>query len=247
MTVAALNQDEVIEKVLERVNEIHSNDYSVKSWPDKVNSSSKECDALVVSSNGESIAIEHTRIETFQGQIQDNAKLTKVFGKLNELLDTGFDFKLALTIPTLALQKGSDWEKVAERLKDWLVDNGTGLAWGRSRFDSVEGVPFRFEVDKNDARAGFARWAPELNEHEELVDIIARAIQTKQKQLKKYKSTGSKAFLVLESKDLALLNHIIFYKSFLRARRIVPDVVYDEIWYIRTVGTDILDLLCLGA
>ena len=74
---------------------------------------------------------------------------------------------------------------------------------------------------------------------------MARALKDKNDQMKKYRDQGAYNILVLESSDIALVNHITLYKAFLQASETAPIPNIDEVWLASTYGPeDACDLLC---
>jgi hypothetical protein len=109
-------------------------------------------------------------------------------------------------------------------------------------------LPFTITVhkDKNGShRFTVARWAPaDADVDVESILTIARALEDKNDQMRKYRDEGAYNILVLESSDIALVDHITLYKAFLQAldRVRIPNI--DEVWLASTYADEDCDLLC---
>jgi hypothetical protein len=116
-------------------------------------------------------------------------------------------------------------------------------------YHQIAGLPFSITVYKDENGSKLftvARRAPEDTDVEvELIDNIARALEDKNDQMKKYRDEEAHTLLILESSDIALVNHITLYKAFLQALKIAPIPNIDEVWLASTyAAADDCDLLC---
>lgn len=238
----------VIKSLVEKYNECKHREYKIVRYPDQENSVTKDIDAYATVPGERPLAIEHTRIESFSGQLADNKRFAQLYGELETDLKHAFDFKLTLYLPVFAFRKRTDWEQARDKVRDWLLQNAHSLSDGFSPVQVV-GVPFSITVHKDgngSNRFTVARWAPtDTNIDVESILNIARALEGKNDQMKKYRDEGAYNILVLESSDIALVNHITLYKAFLQALEMVPIPNIDEVWLASTYAPDdSCDLLC---
>ena len=100
----------------EAFSKLHKREFSIKEWPDVKDRQNKSVDALATTTDGVTVAIEHTLIEAFAGDLEDRVRFSKVFVPLqddptlrlaNEIVD--------VVVHMGAVQKGTDWDAVHER------------------------------------------------------------------------------------------------------------------------------------
>lgn len=233
-----------ISVVLSTLNEGEKGTFQITKWPDEENRSSKDCDALAQDNQGRNLAIEHTRIETFENQAQDSRRFVETFEPIIPEIENKLKCKICITLPTFALSIGQNWKGIARTLQTYLIEKGETLPWGDSRHENIPGIPFRFAVDRNQARSGLARWAPQVDRVDELSKLIKNAFERKKKQLAQYKQQGFRTMLILDSEDIALIGHIEAYKAFLIASDFTVVEPFDCIWFLRMYGPDTLYSLC---
>jgi hypothetical protein len=80
-TVAAFERDdiELVKMFLSQFKDGDSNSYKLEARPDVVERKEKAIEAIAVSENGRRLAIEHTYIQPFEGQMADNIPFLTVF------------------------------------------------------------------------------------------------------------------------------------------------------------------------
>jgi hypothetical protein len=232
-----MNQDEVIRRFVAKYNESQENTYQITRWPDKEERNARACDAFAEAPGARPLAIEHTNIETFNNQKLDSARFIKILGELETELKNAFASHVTATVPTFAIQPGTDWQKIKTTLREWLLANVPTLSIGRTDHN-IPGVPFQITVNKeNDLPSWFGvmRWVPPgIDKHDQLVDSIVAALTDKNDQLQRYRGDGAETVLILESQDIALVSRVILYKAFLRARGrvVIPNI--EQIWVANT-------------
>ena len=213
-----MEQDEVISEFLRVYNTCQPHNYQIARWPDRDNRSSRDCDAFAEAPGAASLAIEHTKVQTFNNQKLDSARFLKVCGELENELKQSFQTWVSMTVPVHAIQPGTNWNGIKETLRAWLLGNVDSLPLGRSDCE-ILGVPFRFTIHKHDSQSPVftvGRWAPEEKViNAELVQIFKNALQDKDDQLRRYHETGATTILILESDDFSLVDRSDLYKGFL--------------------------------
>ena len=240
----------VIKSLIEKYNEVNHSKYKIERYPDQENSATRDIDAYATAPGERPLAIEHTNIQSFSGQFADNKRFAQLIGQLEINLKDAFDFHLTLYLPVFAFRKGTNWKQVRDTVRDWLLQNAYSLPEGFSSHQVI-GLPFNIAVQKDgdedwSNRLIVARWAPKREDIavESILDI-ARALENKNDQMKKYRDQGAYNILVLESSDIALVNHVMLYKGFLQAAEMVPIPNIDEVWLASTYAPDdSCDLLC---
>ena len=245
---AFVDQNRIIKSLVEKYNECKHCEYKIVRYPDQENSATRDIDAYATAPGERPLAIEHTNIESFSGQFADNKRFAQHYGQLETDLKDAFDFRMRLYLPVFAFRKGTNWKQARDTVRDWLLQNASSLPDGFSPVQ-VSGLPFSIAVHKDgkgSSRFTVARWAPASAD----VDVeatlnIARALENKNDQMKKYRDEGAYNILVLESSDSALVNHSTLYKAFLQALEMVPIPNIDEVWLASTYAPeDSCDFLC---
>lgn len=228
-----MEQEEVIRRFIARYNECLGGDYRITRWPDRDNRRSREVDAYAEEDGGCPLAIEHTNVESFKNQKLDSARFLKVIGALEAELADVFPFGISLAVRVGAIQPGTDWERVRAGIRIWLVRNANALPYGTSR-PEIPTAPFPLTVSKERDNAGkiwVSRFAPPKDEIQvESALAVAAALHHKYERLNSYRDAGAKAVLILESNDIALVNHALLYAAFVVADQCVPTPAIDQVW-----------------
>jgi acyl carrier protein len=231
-----MDQDEVIRRFVAKYNDCQEHSYQITRWPDKEERNTRACDAYAEAAGAGPLAIEHTNIETFYNQKLDSARFVKILGELEAELKTAFASNVLLTVPTFAIQPGTNWQNIKAALREWLLKNVPTLPVGRTDHN-IAGVPFRVSINKDDELRswfGVARWEPPGLDRNELVESIAAALADKNNQLQRYRTAGAETILILESQDIALVSPASLYKAFLRASERVTTPNIDQVWIAET-------------
>ena len=232
-----MDQDEVIRRFIAQYNSCQDAQFTITGWPDKAERNQRACDAYAEALGVHPLAIEHTNVETFQRQKQDSARFSEVCGVLETELKTHFPYNVTLIIPTFAIQKGTDWNGIRDALREWLLTQISTLPVGRTDHQ-VEGVPFRITIWKEDRHGrgfGVARTVPPTLE---ATEIVTAALNNKDDQLQRYRANGDETILILETDDVALMNHVQLYKAFLQASKYVPTPNIDQVWMAQTTNSE---------
>jgi hypothetical protein len=238
----------IIRSLVEKYNGCQEYQYQITRWPDERNSRTRDIDAYAEADGATPLAVEHTRVETFLGQLQDNARFGDHYGQLEAELKHAFGFELTLTLPVFAFQKGTKWADVRDTIRAWLLANAVTLPRGPSSHQ-INGVPFTVAVNKDTGNRFFvARRAPsDRDVRIELIQSFAEALADKNDQLSRYRADGARTVLILESQDIALVSHASLYKAFLQARPLAQTSNIEEVWLACTYAPDDhCELSCLS-
>jgi len=231
----------IIQRFIKSYNTYQDAEFTITRWPDKEERHQRACDAYAEARGVRPLAIEHTRIETFRQQKQDSARFLKVCGVLETEMKNAFPNDVHVIIPTFGIQTGTDWNAITNTLRAWLLTNVSALPFGDASHQ-IDGVPFSVGISKQDWHGtgfGVARWAPpNLDSKDELTEIVAGALDNKNDQLQKYRANGDQTLLILETDDIALMNHVLLYKAFLQASVCIPTPNIDQVWMARTIGSE---------
>lgn len=234
-----MDQDEIIRRFVAKYNDCQDGNYQITRWPDREDRNNRACDAYAEAPQAQPLAIEHTNVETFQGQLLDSARFMRVIGELEAELKDAFDCHVTLTVPTFAVRPGTDWQLIKAQLRDWLLAAIPAQQSGRTKHQ-IPNIPFEIalEVDRDERMShwfGVLRWVPpDLNDYHQLTDSVQRALTNKNDQLRVYRLAGGRTILILESQDIALVSPAMLYKAFLRARNRAATENIDEVWVANT-------------
>jgi hypothetical protein len=200
---------------------------TVDTWPDE-----EERNASAIDAMAGSFAIEHTSIDTLDGQREADVPFKQSIGCLDKQLQV--PFYLGIFVKWGAITKGQNYSATCEAVKRWILEDSPQLPCGQHNVEDVSGVPFALIV-----------WKREDMEHGVFVGLSAPLDETFGERLKKGIERKAKKLttwsnhtrvLLIESDDIALMNHVVFWKALKQA---YPDCLprgVDQIWYADTSG-----------
>jgi hypothetical protein len=159
----AVDQEEVVRRFIKRYAEITGTPCAVTSWPDRLHRNGRAVDAVAEAEGDPLLAIEHTLVETFQGQKKDSARFAKLLGSLETELQKTLPYTLHIAIETFAFRAGQDWASIRSAIKAWVLANASALSFADTgAVHEIPGVPFRIVVWKrtDPGDFGVSRFAP---------------------------------------------------------------------------------------
>jgi len=209
---------------------------------------------LLAQGSSSKYAIEHTRIESFDGQILDNYQFSDLLGPI-PLMVAGFlpaENRFVLSVGTKAVKGVKDPERVRNALITWIHEKAPLLKPGSNRHlpgtyvrEFPPDVPFEVSLSRwHSRRKGLTIGRLEPGDLEEQRQMrIRTALAEKCPKLHRAKSGGRVSVLVLESDDLALANCSLVASAVLeelKTRDDVPDQIYlveteAEPWAVWTI------------
>jgi hypothetical protein len=203
--------------------------------PDEENRTSSDVDALAGH-----LAIEHTSVDTVDGQRRDGAQFMEVVAPLEEEIGPELGFRLGVIFPYEGVATGQDWTAMRARLRSWLLQEAQSLAEGLHSIQPT-GFPFAFDVEKTGLQTGrtpglfFKRYSPTESD---LAERLRTQINRKADKLGPYRSEGKTTILIVESNDVALMNRAKLVNAIsVGFPDGIPDEV-DELWYADTSVPD---------
>ena len=229
----------VIQKFVTHLSKVKQVSLRITTWPDKVNRSKRDIDALVEGGSVR-IAIEHTTIDTVPDQRRDSARFMKVFGKIDTELSGEFDARIRLTVPFGAIPTGFDRSTLRRTLTQWLRKTIPSLPNGFGCHE-VPGLPFKIHINKRSSERPSLRVGRFDPEDKTLPQRLHAAINNKVGKLAPYKKSGFETILLIESDDIALMNLTLMQKSVKTALGDCQPIGLDEIWYADTAIPQDLD------
>lgn len=224
------DEETAVNEFIEHFNSIKNTRYEILEWPDKTKSG--DVDAIAKYED-KYIAIEHTTIDTFARQREDDAGFVNVFGKLEKELKNEFDGFVTLTVPVGAVKSRHDQDRIKNIIKKWLLENVPRLSYGAVVEPSISGVDFKLRIRKNlsaNRLFGVERFAPDEND-EGLSKRLADFIKRKSKKLIPYEDKNYYTVLLIQNNDIALMSPQKMREAFGVAMQENP-INIDEIWHM---------------
>ena len=214
-------EDKTIEQFCARLAEIEQQKVEVIERPDRDNPEKGGCDAII-DRGGQRMALEHRTIDSYYGQRADTARFKQVIAPLEQSIRFCYpELWIEIAVPANAIPTGTNWEELAGTLCGYCKKAISKLPTdGRLHKVTFQDIPFPLWISKDEGRYSrgcyVARVSPEnLNAH--LEDNIACALREKCKQLAVYRAQGLPTLLLLDSDDIALVNHHSLAEAFRRA------------------------------
>ena len=179
-------------------------------------------------------AVEHTRVEAFEGQIQDGANFMKLLGAVETALTGVLPGRFRLAIPVgAASRRPLDMRGAQAEIVQWILDTSRTMA-----DEQVEVLRSRCldcdvhlkKVHSHESRLIVLRAWDSTDGDKRRAERIRRALEAKiPKLLSDAQKSGSESLLVLESDDIALSN--VFevaaaFKAACEGLTSLPDLVF---------------------
>lgn len=102
------------------------NSYRLVERPDRIERDRPAIDCIAESERGDRLAIEHTLVEPFEGQMADDQPFLAVFEPLHHSGELTIPNRLInILVPVGAIPKGMDWKQVRQGVTEWF--RGTRL------------------------------------------------------------------------------------------------------------------------
>ena len=245
----ALNRDQLIAlMVAERDAELHGRG-AVRpiEWPDAKNRLAKAVEFRGVDDVDE-IVVEHTRIESYDSQIEDRMAVSKIFPKfgpeISHRWEAGY-MMLSVAPGEMARVGYRDRKRVADLLTEWVASKIdevppphrpglNGLVWGEH-----PEVPFRWALWQAlsfdaagligpNARFVQVSFAKPANLEEMRVARLRRALDEKVPKLLEAAGSSCRSILVIEDRDTVFSAPAFVSRALEMASdgRPLPDVIY---------------------
>jgi len=248
------NQNKSIDFFLNFIsNNFHLNTEVIEE-PDKRIRDSKACD-VIATIGGRNVAIEHTSIDSYKNQREENALFYKLFIPVKEQLEKKLrvpgKFQLN-TEPTINL-KGFDYDKVRPEIIEWCLKNAEKLEVGSpdtapNHFISgkLPGVPFEIKLYRWPGKNGVQLSSSSFDEIKyELQGVLESALETRGRKIAKYSESGYRTVLLLESNEIQLLNDYIIREAFFELVKKLGDIELPDEIYLIMSGFEDYELYCL--
>lgn len=243
------SEETVIDSAIEVYVRCGLGTYSVDSRPDKQKNhrNRPEIDAVAAAVGKPNIAIEHTRLQSFNGQLMDDSRIKELCVPLAEEIAADVPNGVSCVIPILAFVRGFSWDPARDAIRDYLTQNARHYPVGISHH-VITNVPFPIKIYRNpDSKTPFCfiREAPSKSQiKRELLASMELALGHKKGSLQDYLNTGHRSVLLTESNDIALIHHIDVYTTYLTAQKIVGSEHLTDLLYGMTSDPEQVHWLC---
>jgi hypothetical protein len=141
------NDIELVKMFLSQFKDEDGSSYALSERPDVAERKEKAVEAIAVAPNGRRLAIEHTYVQPFEGQMADNVPFLTVFEQFR--IDPSLRIPnrfIDVLVPALAIPKGVDWKEIGKRVRDLFVkERDSFLADGEKEY-RIPDVGFELNV-----------------------------------------------------------------------------------------------------
>lgn len=208
----ASREDTTITDFCERLAVLETQVVRVVGRPDKDNPGQPGCDAIILR-DSEKWALEHTTIDSFRNQREDDVKFEQVVVPLEKNIPKVFpDSYFNISIPVHVIPKGVDWNELAIKLEAGCIEtirNTPIRPDGIMRSYNLTYIPFSVRISREPSHRSpqchVMRVCPP-HQKEELVQNMISTLKKKDAQLQPYKERGLPTILLIESDDPSLVN-----------------------------------------
>ncbi|MCD4693361.1 MAG: hypothetical protein K8R79_10640 [Calditrichales bacterium] len=225
-------QEVLIEEFIKQINKYYNTNLIITEWPDKVNRTTKEIDAIAETERLK-IAIEHTSIDVLPNERRDDSRFYQIVGGLRNELINKLKFRVTIIIPSYSITKGYDYKKVRENLKNWLLKNVPTLTFG-SKTILADGIPFEFEIKKEKSGRNKIAIGRDVPLDNTFVDRLSYILNEKSQKLQRYEKEDYKTVILVENSNIQLMSEDKIYNAVHSRNSKFSKNSVDEIWFADT-------------
>jgi len=121
--------------------------------PDREERNEKACDALL-EGHGRRYAVEHTTLDSYEGQRGDTARFDAAFGPLDERFRDQLPYDLEIAVPVHSLI-GRNWGEIRAAVERYIVGaSASVLPYDHPEYVAVDGVPVKLLVCRRQSARG---------------------------------------------------------------------------------------------
>ncbi len=201
----------------------------ITDYPDREDRSGKRVEQLWASKTHR-FAIEHTLLESFVGQITDDAKFTKLIAPIEAQLAGNLPGTYLLGVDVgVSTDAKVRYDDAQKRICAAVLQAAPNLPVGRAVTLTIENIPFPVHLFRRSAEGSklrVKRFASDIEASR--LDRVRRALADKCPKLFAARKDGRRSILALESNDGALANYNVVglaVEQALKERQDQPDLV----------------------
>lgn len=232
--MGSAHEKQVCEAALELLSTREGSSFAVLEHPE-LSERQRPAVELLVKLGLTEWVVEHTQVESFPGQIEDDQRFVELLGPLEDELHDKLPgpggYRLVVDAQAVAGIKRPHVTPTRQAISEWVRTKATALGIGEAIFEQPEGVPFELtllHVSYGNGTFMIRRFVPpELEARRQ--ERIRKALEAKCPKLRQARGADRKSLLVLESNDIALANAQVIAEACateIRQRSDAPDVVY---------------------
>jgi hypothetical protein len=187
---------------------------------------------------GRDWAVEHTTIDSFPGQREDNDRLRRVFGPAREAIAEAYPaLRITLGVPLGAVPTKTSWARITSTYSELVIaalqdhgdTPGNRLVTLPGMFDSH--IFFR----RSRSPGCFLSREIDSSDLDGRVGVIVSAIESKHLQLAPYRAAGMPTALLLDNDDVGLMSPDALAEAFTRASSIASFEDLDDVYLVDAV------------
>ncbi len=227
------NERDVCRRVIQYIAYTSGQTFTEPVWCDEDEERRIEA---VFESPRQGYAIEHTRVEAFPGQIQNDEHFLDLLGPLDRAFpELGSLYRLSVPLTATVGLRRCDFEAIRRAVVGWVLGAAQKLLPGQEVRTRPPGVPFEVRLQRDEFSAAkglrLSRWIEaDYDLEPDRAARIASAMARKCPKLARVARRESRrSILVLESNDLPLSNAVVVARAAvqtLTGRDDEPDEVY---------------------
>ena len=212
------------------------NSYRLEERPDQIERGKPAIDCIARSERGARLAIEHTMVEPFEGQLADNQPFLSAFEPLHHNVElTVPNALIDIFVPVGAIPKGVDWNQVGERVIAWFRDVRSKIPFAESDhkiprlgFDLTVHIE-AMELPDTPGVLVVGRIRPQ---DKPFADVVRRALAAKLPKL--VKTPADSRILLMEDASM-ILGMTVFSREIDAAREKFPELrEVTSVWVAHT-------------
>lgn len=225
-------EDRTITEFCDRMSILEGHLVKVIERPDRVHHGKGGCDAIILRGDREE-ALEHTTVDSYKGQREDDARFTRVVVPIEESIRKAFpDSYIWVSVPVHVIPNGMTSKQLEiaciEIIKKVPAD-------GQMKVYTSPNIPFSIRIrnvpSPQNPDCHVMRLTPQKQKAELLENMISLLIK-KNKQLKPYKEKGLPTILLLDSDDPSLVSADSLAESLAQAVLQYDPTYIDQIYIV---------------
>jgi hypothetical protein len=236
---------QLVSHFLTALNRQYGASFKVLRWPDEENRQTPAVEAVASDANGETVAIEHTLVQAFEGEREDGERLMKAVGELEghaDLMKPGYNVNIVVRVG--AIPKGIKWDVIGERVKEQIEKIIPIRGEGRTE-ETIGGLPLALSITldiwAHDSSETDHVWLSRYEGPDTLKQVVRTALARKLPKLIAEKA--NRRILLLEKADF-VRGHSEIRKAIDALAPDFPQLAQvDEIWLAITTCWDKEDTL----
>jgi hypothetical protein len=218
---------EIVNRFVEHMRTKGLPDLKVDSWQEDEHPGQSVVEAIA-----DPLAIEHTSVDTLPDQRRIGEQFMEALADLEPL---SVQARLTIAVPYELVTVGSDWGAYRAAIEHWIVNVCPTLDDGEHTVD-MPNSDLECEARKESDRPHGVFLRRPAPDDDTLVQRVQKQVERKMKKLRRYKADGHTTVLILETRDIALMNQHKMLEAVREAVRGKMPAGLDQIWYAEADG-----------